>query len=222
MPLTAETPKPLLSVGGEPILTRCLDVLVELGVEDLVVVVGYEGDQIVDAYGEQFRGVPVTYARQAERLGMAHAFLAAAEHLDGDAMLVDGDVVFDDDLSPLVERHRETGVDGTLLVERVGRAAARKKAICEVDDDGHLRSIVKEPEDPPDPAFVAAGFQTAGPELVDACRAIERSPRGEYEMAAAIQRIVDRGATVVAVPVQGEHFNVNTPADLAAARDHFG
>lgn len=222
MPLTEETPKPLLSVGGTPILTRCLDVLIELGATDLVVVVGYRGDQIVETYGDAFRDVPVYYARQEQPLGMADAYLAAAEHLDGDGMLVDGDAVFDADLSPLVERHREPGVDGTLLVEAVHRDAAREKAICEVDDEGHLRRIVNRPENPPDPAHVAAGFQTAGPELVEACRAVERSPRGEYEMAAAIQRLVDDGATIATGTVDGAYYNVNTPEDLQAARAQFG
>lgn len=221
-PLTDDTPKPLLSVGGEPILTRCLETLVELDAEDLVVVVGYLGDQVVETYGDSFHGVPVSYARQTERLGMAHAYLAAADHLDGDAMLVDGDAVFDVDLSPLVDRHREPGVDATLLVDSVPPEAARSKAICKVDDDGNLRRIINRPDDPPDPAYVAAGFQTAGPELVDACRAVERSPRGEYEMAAAIQRLVDDGAAIATVPVDGPYYNVNTPADMQAARAEFG
>lgn len=221
-PLTDDTPKPLLTVDGEPILTRCLEALVDLGADDIVVVVGYRGDDVVDEVGDSIRGVPVTYARQTERLGMAHAYLAAAEYLEGDAMLMDGDAVLDADLSPLVARRREAGVDGALLVKEVPPEAAREKAICEVDGDDHLQRIVNRPDDPPNPAYVAAGFQTAGPELVDACRAVERSSRGEYEMAAAIQRLVDGGGTVAAMTVDGDHYNVNTPADLAAARAHFG
>lgn len=73
-PLTDDTPKPLLTVGGRPILTHCLDTLVDLDVDRLVIVVGYRGDAIVDPYGDEFRG-PIEYARQENRSGMAHALL---------------------------------------------------------------------------------------------------------------------------------------------------
>lgn len=220
-PLTDDTPKVLLEVGGQSILSRCLEALLDVGVDDLVVVVGYRADDVRAHVGDAFRGTSVTYAHQADRLGMAHAYLAAADHLEGDAALIDGDCVIDADLTPLVERHREPDVDGTLLVDPVPRAAAREKAVCDVAEDGTLRGIVNKPADPPTPAFVAAGFQTASPALVDACRSVERSPRGEYELADAIARLVDRGRRIVAVPVDGWHRNVNTPADLRAARAHF-
>lgn len=220
-PLTADRPKPLLEVAGQTILERGLDTLVDLGADRLIVVVGYRDDQIVDHLGDAFRDVPVVYARQEERLGMAHALLAAAEHVDDDLLVMDGDCLIDADLAPLVERHRDPAVDGTLLLTRVSREAAQSKAICDVDDEGRLRGIVNKPEDPPDPALIAAGFQTATPALLEACRAVERSPRGEYEMAAAIQRLVDEGKTLVGVEADGWHVNVNTQEDLAAARSYY-
>lgn len=220
-PLTDETPKPLLEVGARPILDRCLETLVDLGVDRLVVVVGYRAGDVVEHVGDAFCGVPATFARQEERAGMAHALLAAADHLDGDVAMMDGDCLIDADLGPLVERHREPSVDGTLLLTRVPRDEARQMAPVDLDPDGRLLGIRKEPDDPPDPALVAAGFQTASPELLDACRSIGRSVRGEYEMAAAIQELVDRGRTIVGVEANGWHANVNTPEDLAAARSYY-
>ncbi|MEM4780113.1 MAG: sugar phosphate nucleotidyltransferase [Halalkalicoccus sp.] len=220
-PLTATKPKPMLEVGGEPILTHCLRTLAGLGAERLLVIVGYRGDVVTDHYGDSFSGVPIEYVHQHEREGMAHALLAAADHITGDVLLIDGDNAFDCDLSPLVERHREPGVDGTVLLERVSRETARSKAICARDDEGAIRRIVNRPDDPPEPSYVAAGFQTATPALIDACRRVERSPRGEYEMAAAIQHAIDGGERIVGVEPDGWHLNVNTPADLEEARTYF-
>ncbi len=220
-PLTADRPKPLLDVGGRSILERGLETLVDLGADRLIVVVGYRGDQVIDHVGDAFEGVPVVYARQEERLGMAHALLAAEEHVEGDLVTMDGDCLIDADLSSLVERHHESGVDGTLLVNRVSRETARSKAICDVDDDGRLREIVNKPEGPPEPALVAAGAQTSTPALLAACREIEQSPRGEYELAAAIQRLVDRGRTITCVEAEGWHVNVNTAEDLETARAYY-
>lgn len=220
-PLTDEIPKPMLEVGGEPILVRCLRRLVDLGADRLIVVVGYREDAIRDHVGAVFADVPVAYARQDEPRGMADALLAAASRVTGDALLIDGDNCFDCDLSPVVERHHEPDVDGVVLLERVGRGAAESKAVCHRADDGAIRRIVNKPDAPPEPAFVASGFQTATPALIDACRRIEASPRGEYELAAAIQRRIDDGGRIVGLELDGWHRNVNTPADLAAARRYF-
>lgn len=220
-PLTATKPKPMLEVGDEPILTRCLRTLAGLGAERLIVVVGYCGDVVTEHYGDSFSGISIEYVQQREREGMAHALLSAADRVSGDVMLIDGDNVIDSDLSPLVECHCDPAVDGVLLLKRVSRKAARSKAICTRDEEGAISRIVNRPEDPPEPAYVAAGFQTATPALIDACRHVKRSPRGEYELSAAIQYAIDDGERIFGVESDGWHLNVNTPADLEEARQYF-
>jgi dTDP-glucose pyrophosphorylase len=216
-PRTAETPKGLLEVGGKPILTHCFEQLVDCGAEEVVVVIGYEGDQITEHYGDGFAGVPVTYARQSEREGMAHALLTAEEHIDGPFMLMDGDSIVRCDLQRLVERQRDSTVDGTVLVQEVPPRAAREKMVCILNERGDIVARENKPNDPPDPSLVAASFQTATPKLFDACRRVERSSRGEYEMSDAIGHRIEAGARIAAIRCDGWLINVNTPADLAQA-----
>lgn len=216
-PHTDDKPKPMVEVGGRPILSHVLDDLVDLGVDGLVVVVGYRGDRIQEHFGDSYRGVPVTYTVQEPREGMAHALLQAEPHVDGEFVLMDGDGMVDADLRPLVDRQREPGVDGTILLQEVSAEAARSKAIVERDGEGRVTRIKKEPSDPPDPSYVAASVHTFAPGVFEACRAVERSPRGEFELSDAIQRLADEGA-VYGVEVDGWLRNVNTEADLRAAR----
>ena len=189
-PYTDETPKPLLEVAGEPLLVRCLDAVVDAGIDSLVVVVGYRADEIVDVLEESFRGVPVTYAHQRERAGLAHAVRRVAEaaydvsappdatdpfaalpDVPDAIMTVNGDNVFDGcALARLRERHAEPGVDGALLLDRADRNAATAKGRCDVAPDGTVRSVettIDESDgghstDGPgtDPGYVAAGVQT--------------------------------------------------------------
>lgn len=216
-PLTADTPKGLLDVGGRAILTHCFERLVGIGVEELVVVVGYEGEQIIERYGDVFDGVPIVYAEQCEREGMAHALLAAEEHVDGQFVLVDGDSIVRCDLRRLVDRQRDPAVDGTMLVHEVPAAAAREKMVCVVNERDELVARRQKPEAPPDPSLVAASVQTCSPGLFNACRRVERSPRGEFEMSDAIAIRLAEGATIVAVRCDGWLVNVNTPRELARA-----
>lgn len=216
-PRTAETPKGLLEIGGKPILTHCFEQLATLGAEELVVVVGYEGEQIRNRYGDDFAGVPISYACQHEREGMAHALLAAEEHIDGPFMLMDGDSIVRCDLRELVEFQHDSTVDGTVLVNEVPADVAREKMVCVLNERGDIVARENKPDDPPDPSFVAASFQTATPELLDACRRVGRSPRGEFEMSDAIGRRIEAGARIVAVRCDGWLINVNTSEELAWA-----
>ena len=159
----------------------------------------------------------MTYAYQHEREGMAHALLEAEEYVDGPFVLMDGDGVVRCDLHRLVERQRDSAVDGTVLVEEVSTAAAREKMVCIVNEHGELVAREQKPENPPDPSLVAASVQTGTQKLFDACRRVERSPRGEYEMSDTIGLRIADGATIAAIPCDGWLVNVNTPRDLALA-----
>jgi glucose-1-phosphate thymidylyltransferase len=216
-PLTDETPKGLLDVGGKPILSHCFEALVDLGVEALVVVVGYEGERIVARYGDSFAGVPIAYTHQHEREGMAHALLTAEEHVEEPFVAMDGDGVVRCDLDRLVDRQHDPAIDGTVLVEEVSAEAAREKMVCRLNDRDEIVGQRQKPADPPDPSLVAASVQTATPQLFDACRRVERSPRGEYEMSDAIRLRIEAGATIAAVRCEGWLVNVNTPAELRRA-----
>ncbi len=219
-PHTDETPKPLLEVAGEPLGERCLRAVVDAGVDAITVVVGYRGEEIVGHFGDSIAGVPLTYAHQREREGLAHAVLAAEEHVRGDVLAVNGDNLFQCDLAVLVERHREADVDGTVLLDRVSRNEAETTALCELAPDGTIREVESSSLETPDAGVIAAGAQTHTPELFDACRAIERADSGEYELADALQYLVDRGRRYVGVELEGWHLNVNTPSDLERARRH--
>ena len=243
-PFTDDKPKPLLKVGGEPLLARCLDALVTLDVDRIVLVVGYRADQIVEAVGDSYDGIPIVYAHQHERKGLAHAVCRAAEDgygispsslssdtartlpadVPADVLTVNGDNVFDDcALSRLRDRHADPDVDGTIVLDRISRNEATATARCELTDDGVVRSITASVDAVgAEPGYIAGGVQTHDfAALLEACLTIDRADSGEYELADALESLVARGSTYVGVELEGWHLNVNTPADLEAARKRF-
>jgi glucose-1-phosphate thymidylyltransferase len=215
-PLTAERPKGLVEVGDVPILTRCFRTLVSLGVDELVVVVGYRADDVVSFYGERFGDVPITYAHQRERTGSAHAVAAAHGHVDGDAVVMNGDNVCDANLSAVVSRHAGTDADATLLVDEAPRERASETGVVAFDDDGRVAELVEKPDDPPSNT-VPRGFYVLSPRVFEACHAVEPSPTGEYELTAAIDRVRSAGGRVEVVALDGWCVNVNTAADRGRA-----
>jgi glucose-1-phosphate thymidylyltransferase len=215
-PLTADRPKGLVEVAGRPILTHCFESLLAAGVDDIVVVVGYRGDDIVEYYGDRFRGVPLTYAWQDEQLGLGHAVLTAAGQVDGDVVVWNGDNVGDVDLAGLIDRHCVTDAAATLLVDEVSRERASEGAVCVVTD-GSITGLVEKPDDPPS-TLVPRGVFVFSPPVFDALARIEPSERGEYELADAVDRLLRAGASVETVSLDGWLVNVNTDADVRTAR----
>jgi glucose-1-phosphate thymidylyltransferase len=118
-PLTEEKPKGLVEVDGDPILTHCFDQLVDLGADELVVVVGYLKEVIIDHYGDTYNWIPITYAHQREQHGLAHALLTVEDHIDDDFMLILGDNIFEANLDDIVQRQQEDRADAAFLVEEV-------------------------------------------------------------------------------------------------------
>ncbi|MEZ3115644.1 bifunctional sugar-1-phosphate nucleotidylyltransferase/acetyltransferase [Halobaculum sp. MBLA0147] len=95
-PLTDRRPKPMLPVAGEPLAAHTARAAVAAGATRLVLVVGYEAAAVREHFGDEFAGVPVTYAVQDRQRGTADAVRAAAAHLDDEPFVVlNGDALYD-------------------------------------------------------------------------------------------------------------------------------
>ncbi|WP_302082669.1 sugar phosphate nucleotidyltransferase [Salinibaculum rarum] len=218
-PLTDDRPKGLVEVAGKPLLTHVFETLADLGVESIVVVVGYRGDAIREYYDSSFEGIPLNYATQDERLGLAHAVLQAEPHVEGEFLLLNGDNVFDADLSPVVERHRATDADATTLVERVPRERARAGGVFDVAD-GEVVGLVEKPDEPPS-RLIPRGVYAFSPAILPACRLVTPGHTGEYELSDAVDLLIQAGRRVETVEFDGWCRNVNTPADREQVAAHF-
>jgi choline kinase len=102
MPLTAECPKSMLAVAGQPLLLRTLAQLKGAGFESISVVVGYRGDAIVRALGPRFADASVVEnQRFAEDVNILSLLLGLGE-ADAPTLVVEADVAFDDQALPRV------------------------------------------------------------------------------------------------------------------------
>ncbi|MCD2204883.1 sugar nucleotidyltransferase [Halobacterium sp. KA-6] len=215
-PRTADRPRPLVEVTGKPILTYCFETLLDLGTEDVAVVVGHEKDKIIDHSGDSFQALDIQYAHQSERLGLAHAVLTAEPYVTSDFVVLNGDNIYSANLSEVVAQHTESDADITFPVQEVSAEAATKGAVCELDDDGAVTGLVEKPEDPPS-QYVPTAFYILPPAIFPACHIIQPSERGEYELAAAIDLLIYSVYSVETHPFNGWKVNINTDADITRA-----
>jgi dTDP-glucose pyrophosphorylase len=211
-PLTDDRPKGLVPVAGRPLLAHSLDTLVDLGVDALVVVIGYEGAQIREHFGATFRGIPITYVEQAERRGLAHAVALAAPHLDDDFLLMNGDNVCEANLATVRDRQCASDAIGTALVERVSAERAAAAGVFRRDGAGEVVGLVEKPAEPPS-RLIPRGFWAFDERIRHACALVRQGHTGERELSAAVDLALRAGWDVETVRLSGWCRNVNTPAD---------
>ena len=215
-PLTEDKPKGMVEVAGEPILTHCFEQLVDLGASELLVVVGYKKEAIIEHYGDAFEDIPITYAHQREQNGLAHALLTVEEHIDDDFMLMLGDNVFDANLEDVVRRQREDRADAAFLVEEVPWDDAGRYGVCDTNKYGEVTDVVEKPDDPPS-NLVMTGFYTFTPAIFHACHLVQPSNRGEYEISEAIDLLIRSGRTIDAIELDGWRIDIGYPEDREKA-----
>ena len=120
-PHTHTRPKPLHHVAGQPIIGHILDQLVPLGIERIVLVVGYMGDFIVDYVRQRGDFAAVEYVEQKELLGLGHAIsLTRPVVADQPMLMVYGDTIFQADLGGVLQE-KEAGMLGVKQVEDPSR-----------------------------------------------------------------------------------------------------
>ena len=217
-PLTEDKPKGMVEVSDQPILTHCFDQLVELGVDELIIVVGYLKERIINHYGDEYKGVPITYTHQREQRGLAHALLSAEEHIDEQFILMLGDNIFQANLEDVVRRQREGRADAAFLVEEVPREEASRYGVCDTNKYGEITDVVEKPDDPPS-NLVMTGFYTFTPAIFHACHLVQPSNRGEYEISEAIDLLIQSGRTIDAIGLEGWRIDIGYPEDRDEAEE---
>lgn len=206
-PLTESLPKPMLPVADRPLVAHTADVAVEAGASELVIVVGYEANTIRAYFGDEYRGVPVTFARQETQAGTADAVRAASDRLDGPFAVLNGDNLYDPDSIETL-----FGSGPALATYRVDDPS--NYGVISVAD-GRVSGIVEKPADPPtDRANTGAYvFPEAAREWLD----VPESERGEHEITDVVSRVIEQFDVT---PVELDRWlDVGRPWELLEANE---
>jgi glucose-1-phosphate thymidylyltransferase len=214
-PITSTNAKQLIPVAGTPILFQAMEAIAGAGITEVGVVTGSTGDEVRAAVGDGSRwGLDVTFIPQEAPLGIAHAVMTAEGFLGEEPFLLYlGDNVLMGGVSRFVEEFERSDADAHILLAKVAEPEHFGVAVLEGD---HVVRLVEKPREPlSDLALVGVYlFQRS---IIEACRMLEPSWRGEYEITEAIQWLLDSGRAVRAEMVSGYWKDTGRPEDLLEA-----
>lgn len=146
--LTRELPKPLLPIGGVPLVVRMLRHLAAMGFTEVAINLHHRAEALREGVGDgASAGVAVTYSFEPTLLGTAGAVRNLGGFLGGgddDSFLVlYGDLLLDEDLRPMIAAHRARDATATLLVHR----RAGSNSLVALDGDGRVASFLERPDE---------------------------------------------------------------------------
>ncbi|MDG1490145.1 MAG: NDP-sugar synthase [Actinomycetota bacterium] len=145
-PLTVSTPKQLLPIAGKPMIEWVVERLVNHGVDELILSLGYKSDAFLDAYPTgKILGLPFKIAIEPEPRGTAGAirFCAETVELDETFLVLNGDVLTDLDTSSLLAFHRRSGGLATIAMQTVENPS--RYGVISTSDTGQVMDFVEKP-----------------------------------------------------------------------------
>ena len=218
-PHTYVMPKPLLRVAGRPVMSYILDDLLELGVDEMVFVVGYLRDTIQDYIAEAYPNITAHYVVQEVQDGTAGAVHLAEPFVDEEVLILFVDTLFDADLTLVREVTEDTG--GIIWAKEV--EDYQRFGVILTDEDGHMVRIVEKPSEPISKlANIGLYYMKDWQLLFEGIRHTlddAPGPSGEFYLTDAFQYMVDQGSKIRVAPVAG-WYDCGKPETLLETNRH--
>ncbi len=209
LPYTESCPKPMLLVGGKPILQRILERAREDGFLNFAISIHYLGDVIESYFGDGTSfGVSITYLREDSPLGTAGCLGLLPERPESPLVVTNGDVLTGIRYSEMLDFHERYQAVATMAVRqyeiRNQFGVVKTKG---VDFDGFEEKPVYRSQ-------INAGVYVLSPEALSLIE-----PGHHCDMPTLFDRVLKSGSRAVVYPVHESWLDVGRPDDYILANE---
>jgi glucose-1-phosphate thymidylyltransferase len=212
-----------------PFLEYVMSALADAGISEVVLVIGPEHDAIRTHFtsGVTLQRLRVRFAIQAEPIGTANAVIAAADAIGNETFLVlNADNYYPIDAYRALAAEDSAGTiafdrDTLVTMGNIDAERVRSFAVLDVTANGHLAGIIEKPGESLDLSaetarWVGMNCWAVTPALVDACRRVPKSARGEYELPEAVGLAVREGVAIRAIKMAAPVLDLSRRSDIAS------
>lgn len=207
MPLTEDLPKPMLPVGGKPLLERVIEQLRQVGIRRVNVTTHYKREKISDHFGDgSAYGVELNYVNEDKPLGTGGALGLMGAPTEP-MLVINGDILTQVDFREMLAYHRENLADMTVAVRQYdikvpyGVIECTGTRVCTLKEKPQVHFLVN------------AGIYLLEPKVY------EFIPNGKhFNMTDLIQRLLDSNQTVISFPIIEYWLDIGQLADYEQAQ----
>ncbi|MBM3513477.1 MAG: CBS domain-containing protein [Alphaproteobacteria bacterium] len=209
-PITEDIPKPMVEVGGRPILDIIVERFVSQNFKQIFLSVNYKREIIEAYFGDGARfGAHINYLREDRPLGTAGALGLLPRDIKGPLVVMNGDLLARVNFHHLLKFHQEQAASATMGVFEYKHTVPY--GVVQFEDQ-FFHGIV---EKPVHRYFVNAGIYVLDPSARDLI------PGGRADMPALFERIKAAGQKPAVFPLREYWIDVGRIEDLHQARDDF-
>lgn len=211
LPFTETVPKPMIEVGGKPLLETIVTNLSAQGFKNFYFAVNYKAEVIKSHFGEGTDfGVNIVYLQETKRMGTAGALSLIPKRPNGSLIIMNGDILTTNNFSHLVSFHQQTQAMATMCV----REYQQQVPYGVVQTKGtKLDAIVEKPSQT---YFVNAGIYVLDPQVLDYVA------ENEYlDMPDLFKKLEEAGKESTVFPIREYWRDIGSLDDLELGRAEY-
>jgi dTDP-glucose pyrophosphorylase len=210
-PMTETTPKPMLNVGGKPILQTIVKGFVDSGFTNITMCLGYKSNVIQDYFkdGGEF-GVSITYIVEDKRMGTAGALTLLENKPNKPFFVMNGDLLTNVNYSKMLDFHGSSNSKATMCVREYDIGVPY--GVVNTDDE----RIISIEEKPIHSFFVNAGIYLLDPKCIDLI------PNNEfYDMPSLFEKMISNNDKIVSFPLNEYWLDIGRLEDYTKANKEY-
>lgn len=199
-PHTYTQPKALIPIAGKTVLSIIIEQLVDAGIKDFILIVGYLGDKIQNYVVEHFPDLNFNFIQQNDRLGLGHAIFLSKDAVGNDDLLIVlGDTICELDFHQFIQQ------SGSFLgVKKVDDP--RSFGVAEINEEGVITRVVEKPQIPKSNMALVGLYKIDETEILFQCleKGISEAEKNDKEcnLTDALDCMIESGAVFHSYKVQ--------------------
>lgn len=210
MPLTKDTPKPMLHVGDKPIIEHNIDRLIKYGIKNIYISVNYLADKIKEYFQDgSDKGVSINYVQEDRPLGTLGS-VKLVDDLEHDyVMVMNSDILTDIDYNGFFQTFLRSGAD--MAVATTSYQVDVPYGVMEVGNGNFVNALKEKPRYT---YYSNAGIYIIKKELLGLV------PQNEfYNVTDLMEALIKQGKKLISFPILGYWLDVGKPQDFEKAQE---
>ena len=210
-PMTESCPKPLLKVGGKPILATIIDNFIDAGFHRFFISVNYKSEMIEDYFGDgSDRGITIDYLREKEKMGTAGSLQLLPKDEELPIIVMNGDILTNINIEALLNFHECENACATMTSRTYSYQVPYGVLQC---DGNEIRRITEKPRNT---YFVSAGIYVLNPSVISI---IEK--KHLMDMPDVFENLIQENKRVLSYPLTEYWMDIGQMDDFEKAQSDY-
>lgn len=209
-PLTDETPKPLLKIGGKPIIEHNVDRLIRFGMKNFYISINYLGEQIESFFKDgNEKNVSIAYLKETKPLGTIGSILLAKKFDHEDIIVMNSDLLTTIDFEDFYNSYKQSGAK--MAVAATSYHVDVPYAVLETNHQHEVRSLKEKPRYT---YFSSAGIYILKREL------LTMIPEDSFfDITDLMEKVIEQQVKLITYPINGYWLDIGKHEDFLKAQE---